>query len=347
MNKDIDHPDYDKLLTIEKSARRASKLSKRLLVFGYEMENRFEPVYLKSLVEQVSKILERTIPKMIHIELDLENNKDIVSADPGQIEQVIMNLAVNARDAMPDGGKLTFMTKSVILDEVFCYTHPGCIPGRYVLLAITDEGIGMDGETLEKIFKPFFTTKKKGEGTGLGLAMVYGIIKSHRGFIECSSKYGQGTTFRIYIPIVESDNDIELINEEAADSYSPERGNETILIVDDEDTNRDIAREILTDFGYHVITAPDCESAFAYYKRHMKKVDLVILDLIMPGMGGKKLLEELLRINPSVRVIVSSGYTTKETTRETMETGAIDFISKPYDVKMMLKTVRRALRQEI
>ena len=339
MTKDSSHPDYDKLLTIEKSAQRASNLSRQLLGFSSEMENRFRPVDLNRVIEQVSKILERTIPKMINIELDLENRNQMISGDSGQLEQVLMNFGVNARDAMPDGGRLIFKTRSLFLDEEYCSANPGYTPGKYILLTISDDGCGMDEETLGQIFKPFFTTKKRGEGTGLGLAMVHGIVKKHGGLIECSSECDYGTTFSLYFPAIESH--AELIEKTSAESDSLEGGYETILIVDDEESNRELGKEILANLGYDVITAADCEAAFKCYQKNMGKIDLVILDLIMPGRGGKRLLKDLLRLDPSARIIISSGYYSKEAAREVMESGAMDFISKPYEMKMMLKVIRR------
>jgi len=340
MGKDPTHPDYSKLETIEKSAQRASNLTRRLLVFGREMKNRFEPVDLNNEVDQVLKILERTIPKMIHIQLDLEKGIKKIEADPGQLEQIMMNLGVNARDAMPEGGKLIFKTRSAILDKPFCSLHPGSAPGEYVLLTIADNGSGMEREILEHIFEPFFTTKQKGEGTGLGLAMVYGIVKSHRAYITCLSEPGRGTTFEIYFPVMESG--VRIAHNKEKETIA-QGGYETILLVDDEETNRELGKEILSGFGYNVITASDGENAFRYYLENIGKIDLVILDLIMPGRGGRKLLDDLMKIDNNAKVIIASGYAANGSTQAILDSGAKDFISKPYDIKMMLKAVRRAL----
>ncbi|MBN2418632.1 MAG: PAS domain S-box protein, partial [Deltaproteobacteria bacterium] len=200
LGKNETDPDYSKLTTIEKAIQRASKLTKRLLIFGRKMENETRPVNLNHEIDQVSHILNRTIPKMIDIRLNLDTGVSHINADSNQLEQVLMNLGINARDAMPDGGELEFKTETVIIDETGNVKIPGINPGEYTLLTVSDNGTGMDSDTLEHIFEPFFTTKKVGEGTGLGLSMVYGIVRSHGGYIQCTSQPGKGTSFMIYFP---------------------------------------------------------------------------------------------------------------------------------------------------
>lgn len=340
MGKDESHPDYDKLQAMENSAQRAGNLTKRLLILGRKMENEFMPVNLNQEVHQVTEILERTIPKMIHIELHLEENLRMISADPVQLEQIMMNLGVNARDAMPDGGRLIFKTENVVLDESFCAAHLGAIPGKYSLLAVSDSGHGMDVEVLEHMFEPFFTTKRTGGGTGLGLAMVYSIVKSHGGYILCSSESNRGTTFKIYLPAMELEADIVEPKETEA---SIKGGNETILFVEDEETNRRVGEEILKGYGYNINLASDGESALEKYKAEGEKIDLIILDLIMPGIGGRRCLERLIKMDPLVKVIISTGYSTIGSKKEIMKLGASEFISKPYDAKRMLSVVRNVL----
>ncbi len=266
-----------------------------------------------------------------------------VNADPSQLDQVLMNLAVNARDAMPEGGRLTIETVNVFLDEEFTRTHLGAKPGEYVLLNISDTGYGMDKETLQHIFEPFFTTKEAGKGTGLGLAMVYGIVKQHGGYITCYSEPGKGTTFRIYLPVVE----MEIDQDVAITGTMPAFGTETILLVDDEEFIRDLGKQILKRSGYTVLTATDGKEALELYKREKEKISLVILDLIMPEMGGKQCLEELLRIDPKARVsFIASGFGASGQTKEAIETGAKGFVSKPYKMKGVLQAVREALDSE-
>ncbi|RLB18080.1 MAG: hypothetical protein DRG82_04880 [Deltaproteobacteria bacterium] len=342
MEKDKGDPDIARLQQIEKAAHRASELTQQLLTFSRKVESRKRPVDLNHEVEQVEKILKRTIPKMIDIELNLEKNLEAISADPSQLEQIIMNLGVNARDAMPEGGKLLLETENVILDEEFCKDHLGARPGKYALLRISDTGIGMNRRTLEHIFDPFFTTKEVGKGTGLGLAMVYGIVKSHEGYIMCASEPGDGTTFKIYFPVMEgipARFETEAKNNEA----TSERGSETILLVDDEEILRDIGRDILETFGYTVLLAPDGESALELYKERRKHISLVILDLIMPGMGGKQCLEKLLKINPDTKVVIASGYSIDGHAKDALKAGAKAFVSKPYELNKMLQAVRSVL----
>ena len=340
MGKESGDHDYEKLEAIEKSAQRASELTKRLLIFGRKVESQLKPLDLNQEVVQVSKMLERTIPKMIGIELHLTENLKVISADPVQIEQIMMNMGVNARDAMPDGGKLIFETKDVTLDDKFCNNHLGASPGKYVLLKVSDTGHGMEKELQEHIFEPFFTTKETGKGTGLGLAMVYGIVKSHRGYITCDSELGQGTSFKIYFPVLESETETA-IKEKAEGPF--EGGSETILIVDDEESIRELGEEVLTNYGYTVKTAVDGETALEIYHKEYEQIDLVILDLSMPGMGGKRCLEELLKIHPQAKVVIASGYSVNGPTKETVDAGAKTFVGKPYEVSQILKVVRETL----
>lgn len=340
MKKDQSDPDYDKFKAIEKSVQRASELTRRLLIFSRKVKSKLKPVDLNQEVVQVSKMLEMTIPKMITIELKLAGNLKTINADPVQIEQIMMNLGVNARDAMPDGGNLNFETENVILDDIFCKNHVGSRPGEYVLLGVSDTGHGIDEEMQAHIFEPFFTTKETGKGTGLGLAMVYGIVKSHGGYISCDSKPGRGTTFRIYFPLMISDAEEQDLKETA---LPIEGGNETILLVDDEENIRKPGEEMLTEFGYKVITASDGENALDIYQKNDGKVNLVILDLIMPGMGGSQCLQELIKINPLVKVIVASGYSISRSEKEIIDAKAKGFIRKPYNVREMLNLVREVL----
>ena len=343
MEKNSNDPDYKKLEAIERSSQRASDLTRRLLIFGRKVESKLKPVDLNHEVVQVSKMLERTIPKMINIELCLAENLKITNADPVQIEQIMMNMGVNARDAMPDGGKLIFKTESVILDEAYCKSHLGSNPGEYVLLSVSDTGQGIDDEIMEHIFEPFFTTKETGKGTGLGLAMVYGIVKSHGGYITCESEQGQGATFKIYFPAIGLENKVTEPKETEVPIIG---GNETVLLVDDENSICELGKETLSRVGYKVLTAPDGESALELYSKASRQVDLVILDLIMPGMGGKRCLDGLLELNPHAKVLISSGYSINGATSEALQAGAKGFIAKPYEIKQMLKLVREVLDRD-
>jgi PAS domain S-box-containing protein len=343
MGKDLSDPDYDKLDAIERSAQRASDLTKRLLIFGRKLESQLKPVSLNQEVMQVVKMLGRTIPKMIEIECRLAEDIQIIDADPVQIEQILMNLGINARDAMPDGGKLTFSTERVTLDEDYCKSHLGCKPGNYVRLSVSDTGQGIEKDVIEHIFEPFFTTKETGKGTGLGLAMVYGIVQNHGGHMTVESELAHGVTFDIFFPIREVKDRTPVFKR--AQSFV-RGGGETILLVDDEESIRELGQEVLSRFGYRVLTASDGESALKLYQREPKEVDLVILDFIMPGMGGDKCLRGLLELNPQAKVLMASGYSVNEAAKEAIEAGAKGFVAKPYQVREMLGVVREVLEGE-
>jgi PAS domain S-box-containing protein len=340
MKKESDNPDYEKLEAIEKSVQRASDLTKRLLIFSRKVKSKLKPTDLNQEVVQIVKMLDRMIPKMVSIEIKLAGDLKSVNADPVQIEQIMMNLGVNARDAMPDGGSLIFETKNITLDSKFCKTHLGTTPGEYVLLSVSDTGHGMEKDIQTHIFEPFFTTKEVGKGTGLGLATVYGIVQSHRGHITCESEPGLGTTFRIYFPAIETKTQ-ELELKEA--QLPVKGGSETILLVDDEESIRKPGEEMLASVGYKVLTAPDGESALKIFSKQYENIALIILDLILPGIGGKQCLEEILKVNPRAQVIVTSGYSVDGSAKETIESKAKGFVSKPYDGRELLKFVREVL----
>jgi len=342
MSKDKGDPDYDRLMNIQASAQRASELVQQILTFSRKVESKLRPVDLNQEVRQVQKLLERTIPRMIDIELYLQEGLKIINADPAQMEQVMMNLAVNARDAMPEGGRLVFETANVVLDEEYCKTHLGAVPGEYVLLSISDTGHGMDKETVEHIFEPFFTTKEIGKGTGLGLAMVYGIVKSHGGYIMCYSEPGEGTTFKVYLPIIRQEG-VEQEKERKEEEEEIRGGSEVILLVDDEKDILKIGKEMLGRFGYKVITAQSGEEAIEIIRKMDTFPDLAILDLSMPGMGGHRCLEKLLEMDPELKIIIASGYSANGTVKKTLDSGAAGFIGKPYRLQDMLRKVRKVL----
>jgi CheY-like chemotaxis protein len=315
----------------------------QLLTFSRKVESELRPIDLSHEVVNVRRLLERTIPKMIKFELSLAENLKKVNADPGQVEQVLMNLAVNAKDAMPEGGRLIIETENITLGENDCRLHHVPRPGDYVRLTVSDTGHGIDEDALDHIFEPFYTTKGPGKGTGLGLATVYGIVESHDGYITAHSKLGEGSTFKIYLPVVESGKEIVQLDER---STALQGGTETILLVDDEEPIRNLGRQILETFGYKVLSAVDGESALEIYRGAEEEIGMVILDLIMPGMGGRRCLEELLKMDSEARVAIASGYSPDGPTREVLLDGARGFVSKPYEVKHMLKQVRRVLDQD-
>ncbi|SDB28576.1 PAS domain S-box-containing protein [Desulfonatronum thiosulfatophilum] len=338
--KPSDHPDATRLQNVAKSINHAAQLVRQLLLFGRKAESRKARVNLNHEVQEAVRILERTIPKMIALELHLDPSVWPLLADSVQIEQILLNLAGNAVDAMPEGGKLMVETSNTVLDEAFIRLHPGASAGPHVLLTVTDTGSGMDKEVLEHVFDPFYTTKEVGKGTGLGLASVYGIVKSHGGHIQCYSEPGNGTTFKVFWPAERGDEDL---TEEDSQESSIEGGSETILVVDDDPQIRELTWEALKMLGYSVRMAVNGEQALEMYQEPNSPIDLVLLDLNMPGMGGHKCLKELLRFDPAVKVVISSGYSANGQGRDTMASGAKGFLGKPYQMKEMATIVRRVL----
>jgi two-component system, cell cycle sensor histidine kinase and response regulator CckA len=329
----------DDLSRVNQAARNGADLVQRLLTFSRKSEAKPCPLNLNSQIRQLLQMLSRTIPKMIEIELVLADDLATIDADPTQMEQILMNLAVNARDAMLEGGKLIIKTENVTFDEDYCRTHIEAKPGRHVLLSVSDTGHGMDKETAQHIFEPFFTTKGPCEGTGLGLAMVYGIVKQHGGHIICYSEPSHGTIFKIYFPVLVSGDELPEIEISAI----PRGGSETILLVDDEPLIRDFGSRILMRAGYKVIAASNGKEALELYQACCHEIAVVILDLIMPEMGGKQCLAGLLSLDPSAKVIIASGYSASDATREALTSGAKGFVNKPYDMRQVLNIVRAVI----
>ena len=282
---------------------------------------------LNQRIRSIQKLLERSIPKMICIRLDLAEDLEMTNADPGQIEQVIINLALNARDAMEGKGSLLLRTENVKLDDEYCRLNVEARPGDYVLLTVSDTGRGMDGETLQHIFEPFYTTKEIGRGTGLGLAMVYGIVKQHGGHITCQSEIGNGATFRIYLPAISGERKFAV---ELTTENEPE-GTGTILLVDDEAPIRELGKRILTRNGYTVLTAIDGANALNIYERERERICLVVVDLMMPNLGGKDCMKRILEIDPEAKILVATGYAADGSTKECLDLGAIGVITKPLE----------------
>jgi PAS domain S-box-containing protein len=324
---------------IRHAAQIAAELTQSLLTFSRTGESRPRIVNLNSVLEHMAKLLSRTIPKTISVSLSLAPQVNAMLADAGQVRQLVLNLALNARDAMPDGGRLVIETGNVYLDQDYCTSHPGAEAGDYVMLSVSDTGHGMSAETLEHIYEPFFTTKDTGKGTGLGLSMVHGIVRQHGGIIACASTRTVGTVFKIFLPAVEpagAFNDVEEPPELVG-------GAETLLVVDDEESVRNVLEETLTRFGYSVLTASNGREGIELYNRERARISLIILDLVMPEMGGQDCLKEILAIDPAAKVIIASGYTTDDQMGEALQKGAIASIRKPYGVGQILEIVRRVL----
>ena len=341
LDKSDKDPDLLKLQEIEDAAKRAKELVKQLLTFSRKVESKLRPIDLNNEVRKIQKLLVRTIPKMIDIELDLQDRIHTINGDPGQLEQVFMNICLNAKDAMPEGGKLSISTANVDLSKEFCRTYLDASPGANVLLAIADTGHGMDKQTADHVFEPFFSTKPTGEGTGLGLAMAYGIIKNHNGAITCESSKDTGSVFKIYLPAV----GVRAKKEEPKKKKEVQKGQgETILVIDDEEVLRKLMKQVLTINGYNVITAENGEKGLEIYKKDHKIISLIILDMIMPGMGGKQCMKEVLKIKSDANVIVASGYTSKEAKKEIAEMGSKALIEKPYDFEDIFNIIQEAIK---
>ena len=335
------HPARHNIDQITRAADRAKNLVRQILTFSRKADTEKAPIDLNRAVTEAAAMLERTIPKMISLEIDQEEGLRPVKADTGQMEQLLLNLAGNAADAMAGGGKLIITTRNLRLDRLECETCGEVLSGDYVRLTVADTGHGMTAETKAKIFDPFFTTKGVGKGTGLGLSTVYGIVTGHGGHITCHSRVGKGTQFSVYLPA--SQAALRKSDEQERTLQQPAGGDETILVVDDEPVVRDIAGRMLTSAGYTVLDAASGEEALQVYGERGAEIDAVLMDLGMPGMGGKACLAKLRELDPAVRVLIASGYIQYELTDELERLGAAGLVSKPYSMDEILARVRGVL----
>ncbi|MCP4643633.1 MAG: PhnD/SsuA/transferrin family substrate-binding protein [bacterium] len=329
----------DDLEEIMKAGKRAATLVSQLLAFSRQQVLDMRDVDLNVVIADVMKMIRRVIGE--HIALDARFARDLgtVHADRGQLEQILMNLCVNARDAMADGGKITIETENVRIDEAFCETHPWAEPGHYANLSVTDTGCGMDEETLGNVFEPFFTTKGVGEGTGLGLSTVYGLVKQHRGMIHVYSEVDAGTVFKVYLPLVDRAT--------VAAGDRPEGpvagGNETVLLAEDEEIVRRLTNTILTRAGYTVLNARDGEEALRVFEDHADEIGLALLDVMMPKLGGRAVYERIREARPGIRVLFSSGYSMNAIHTDFVLDEGLALISKPFQHNELLRRVREAL----
>lgn len=339
LKKDENSPDWKHLAGIEKLTQRAANLVKQLLIFSRKVESKLTPIDLNEEIKKFHELLVSALPKTIAVKLDLADDLHIISGDAVQIGQVIMNLTVNAQDAIPDGGEIAIHTENVEIDGACCRDNIQIKAGRYVMLRISDTGCGMDKETLSRIFEPFFTTKEA--GTGIGLSVVYGVAKNHNGFIFCDSEPNKGTTFDLYLPTPELT--IAYVKKETAASTGFSRGQETILLVDDERYLVETCSELLSLCGYRVLTAESGEDALSVIGREKDRIALTVLDLMMPGMGGTKCLAEIKKIAPQMKVVVVSGYAASMKVQDIMKEGAAVFIQKPYRFEELSQKIRDIL----
>jgi two-component system, cell cycle sensor histidine kinase and response regulator CckA len=333
-------PAAEYVAEVLKASERAASLTRQLLAFSRKQVLAMRLLDMNELVASSEKMLRRLIGEDIELVAILKPDLGQVKADPSQIEQVILNLAVNSRDAMPQGGKLTIETGDIEFDESYARSHREVKPGHYVMLAVSDTGIGMDLETQKRIFEPFFTTKEKGKGTGLGLATVYGIVKQSDGCIWVYSEVGRGTTFKIYFPHVECATEEAAPPVAKAPSY---RGTETILIVEDEDSVRDLVTEVLKAQGYSVLAADGGEAALTLSRKHAGDLHLIVTDVIMPKMSGKELTQQLRPLRPAAKVLYVSGYTDGAIVHHGMLEPGTAFLQKPFTPDGLLRKVREVL----
>ncbi len=341
--KDIDvtQPQYNWVRRIEDQVKRGAELTRQLLGFARGGKYDVKPTDINELVRKSSSMFGRT-KKEVTIKAEYEQNIWTVEVDQGQIEQIFLNLYVNAWQAMPAGGNLFLETNNVTLSESF--TKPYHLqPGKYVRISVTDTGTGMDEATQLRIFDPFFTTKQMARGTGLGLASAYGIVRNHEGIINVYSEKGHGSTFNIYLPAVESVfSDAEPVVEDEL----IKEGTETILLVDDEQVVLDVGKELLRELGYTVLEAGGGREAVEIYKENKDKIGLVLLDMVMPGMGGREAYDKMKEINPDVKVLLSSGYSKDGLATEILERGCNGFIQKPFNMKEISEKIREILDKE-
>jgi PAS domain S-box-containing protein len=324
---------------IQRSAEKASQLTAQLLGFAEQGKNLTVPVELGRVIASVSGVLERTQDPRIRIVTSLRPEGGCVLGDPSQLDQVVMNLAINACDAMPRGGQLKFTAEPATLDEAFCREREWMSPGKYLLLSVSDTGVGISPENLERIFAPFFTTKTQGKGTGLGLSMVFGIVKNHGGCVDVRSEAGVGSVFRVFLP--ESPGDA--MNEMAAMDQAFPRGRGRILLVDDQEPVREVAKDMLEALGYEVITAADGLEGVSRYRDLWREIDLVLLDMVMPNMSGGDCFRRMREINPKARVVLSSGYSMDGSIQVVMNEGILAFIRKPYRLDELSRVVGTAV----
>jgi PAS domain S-box-containing protein len=323
---------------IRRAAERAAALTRQLLIFSRREVVKPEVLNLSDLIEELEKLLQRALGERVELEVHFSDALWTVEADPGQMEQVLVNLAVNARDAMPDGGRLIIEAENAELDAEYTYMHPGTEPGHYIRLKVSDTGVGMDAETIERVFEPFFTTKT--EGTGLGLATVYGIVTGAGGRIDIYSEPGVGTTIKIHLPATTA----PAVASEPDPSERPVGRGEVVLVVEDEPGVRRMAERILTKGGYSVIGMTSGEEAIELFERDDQQVDLLLTDVIMPAMLGTELVEKVRGIRPDLRIVYMSGYSHEVLAPQALRrSGGSAFIEKPFNARELLKTVRGLL----
>ena len=331
------HRYFDK---VRQQGVRAAALTRQLLAFARRQILEPRNIDMNQAVVETVSLLEKVIGSNIRVEANLAPDLAVVRADPVQVEQVLMNLCINARDAMPNGGSLTVDTSNVVIDEEFCVLQPLAHPGQYIMLAVTDSGMGMDPATLDHIFEPFFTTKEMGKGTGLGLATVYGIVRQHGGFLHVISQPGAGSTFRVYLPV----STVSEHRPSAVDDTKPvDGGSETILVVEDHEGLRELAYETLANLGYSVLLAADGQAAIEEFRSHRDEIDLALLDVVLPKLSGPEVYTRISADKPDLSVIFATGYSPDIALLQKVQAKGFPVLQKPYSPRDLARKVRENL----
>jgi signal transduction histidine kinase/CheY-like chemotaxis protein len=339
-------PLYYDLFEIQRAGERAADLTRQLLYFSRKQHMQFKKIHLNELIESLFKMFHRLIGEDITIYTELSPDLWAVKGDIGTLEQVIMNLAVNARDAMPNGGSLTLKTENFEFKEAGDPLFQEAKPGKYVRLSVTDTGTGIDRETQQHIFEPFFTTKSVGKGTGLGLSVVYGIIKQHGGWVNVYSESGIGSTFRIYLPATFDKNEHKPVPQDDATFLDIKGRGERILIIEDERRLSQFLRRALEENGYTVFLAKQADEAQEVFDREEGRFDLVLSDVVLPGKSGLELMEAFVSRRPDLKVLLSSGYTDHKNQWPVIQEKGYRFLQKPYNLHELLKTIRSTMQKE-
>jgi two-component system cell cycle sensor histidine kinase/response regulator CckA len=331
------HRHFDK---VRQQADRAAALTRQLLAFARRQILEPRNIDLNQTAVETLSLLEKVIGSNIEIKANLAPDLAVVRADPIHVEQVLMNLCINARDAMPEGGSLMIETANVAIDDQFCALQPLARPGDYAMLSVTDTGTGMDAATLDRIFEPFFTTKEIGKGTGLGLATVYGIVRQHGGFLHVYSEPGVGSTFRVYIPVSSAP---ETSPAPAENPQPIQGGSETLLVAEDHEGLRQLAQETLVGLGYEVVLATDGEQALQEFRSHRDRIDLALLDVVLPKFSGPEIYARIHEEKPDLPVVFATGYSPDLALLQKVQQQGLPVLQKPYSPRDLARKVREAL----
>ncbi|MHC4874727.1 MAG: response regulator, partial [Planctomycetota bacterium] len=325
---------------IKRGAKRAADLTAQLLAFSRKGKFFSIPVDVHNIIDEIVSILNHSIDKRINVIQKMSAENSISKGDPTQIQNALLNLGLNARDAMPEGGELRFETCNTALDEDFCNSQPDKItPGEYICISVSDTGCGMSLEIQNRIFEPFFTTKEQGKGTGMGLASAYGTICTHNGTIKIQSEENKGSIFQVYLPA--SDKEVKTTS---SSQGKLQHGSANILLVDDEEIIRELAEDLLHDLGYNVNVCENGQEAIEYYEKNWQQIDLVILDMVMPEVSGKDTFTALKKINPEICAVLSSGYSINGEAQKILDQGVKSFIGKPFDEAQLSETISEVLK---